>query len=54
LAVIRNRPNYKEPIILVVKKNYRTLDNIINWLRGTTDKEKLSSYPLLITRWWSR
>ncbi len=40
--------NYKEPIILVVKKNYRTLDNIINWLKGTTDKEKLSSYPLLI------
>ena len=40
--------NYKEPIILVVKKNYRTLDNIINWLKGTTDKDKLSSYPLLI------
>lgn len=40
--------DYKEPIILVVKKNYSTLNNIINWLKGTTTEAKLSSYPLLI------
>jgi len=42
--------DYREPIILVIKKNYSTLNNIIDWLKRTiTDTEdKLSSYPLLI------
>lgn len=40
--------DYKEPIILVIKKNYRTLDNILKWLKSTTREEKLSEYPLLI------
>ncbi len=40
--------NYTEPIILVIKKNPSTLNNIINWLQGTTTDSKLSSYPLLI------
>jgi hypothetical protein len=40
--------DYVEPIILVIKKNYSTLNNIINWLKGTTTEDKLSSYPLLI------
>jgi len=40
--------DYVEPIILVIKKNYSTLNNIINWLKGTTKEKKLSSYPLLI------
>lgn len=43
-----NPKDYKEPIILVIKKNYSTLNNILSWLRGTTKEEKLSSYPLLI------
>ncbi|WP_331775425.1 Z1 domain-containing protein [Sulfurospirillum sp. 1612] len=40
--------DYKEPMILVIKKNYRTLDNILKWLRSTTTEERLSEYPLLI------
>lgn len=40
--------DYVEPIILVIKKNYSTLNNIINWLKGTTTEDKLSNYPLLI------
>jgi len=40
--------DYNEPIILVIKKNYRTLDNILKWLKSTTTEEKLSNYPLLI------
>ena len=40
--------DYVEPIILVIKKHYSTLNNIINWLKGTTTEDKLSSYPLLI------
>lgn len=43
-----NPKDYKEPIILVIKKNYSTLNNILSWLKGTTTEEKLSSYPLLI------
>ena len=43
-----NPKDYKEPIILVIKKNYSTLNNILNWLKGTTTEEKLSDYPLLI------
>jgi len=43
-----NPKDYNEPIILVIKKNYSTLNNILNWLKGTTTEEKLSSYPLLI------
>lgn len=43
-----NPKDYKEPIILVIKKNYSTLNNILNWLKGTTKEEKLSDYPLLI------
>lgn len=43
-----NPKDYSEPIILVIKKNYSTLNNIINWLKGTTREEKLSDYPLLI------
>ncbi len=40
--------DYNEPMILVIKKNYRTLDNILKWLKSTTTEEKLSGYPLLI------
>ena len=43
-----NPRDYREPIILVIKKNYSTLNNILNWLKGTTTEEKLSDYPLLI------
>jgi len=43
-----NPKDYNEPIILVIKKNPSTLNNILNWLKGTTTEEKLSSYPLLI------
>ena len=43
-----NPKDYNEPIILVIKKNYSTLNNILNWLKGTTREEKLSDYPLLI------
>lgn len=43
-----NPRDYKEPIILVIKKNSFTLSNIISWLKGTTTEETLSDYPLLI------
>lgn len=39
--------DYKEPMILVVKKNKSTLENIIEWLEGTSNRPSLS-YPMLM------
>ncbi len=39
--------DYKEPMILVIKKNKSTLENVIEWLEGTSNRPTLS-YPMLM------
>ncbi|MGO2300845.1 Z1 domain-containing protein [Psychrobacter sp. AOP7-D1-15] len=38
----------KNPVIMVVKKNYHTLDNIIEWLRNNDDGQRFINTPALI------
>ena len=40
--------NAKNPVIMVVKKNYHTLDNIIEWLRNNDDGQRFINTPALI------
>lgn len=40
--------NAKNPVIMVVKKNYHTLDNIIEWLRNKDDGQRFINTPALI------
>jgi hypothetical protein len=37
----------KEPVVLVIKKNKSTLDNLIDWLKNN-NPHKLNNYPLLL------
>lgn len=48
LRAIGIDPNdYKEPMILVIKKNKHTLENVIRWLKGTSGSGTLD-YPMLL------
>lgn len=42
--------SYKVPVVLVVKKNYRTLTNLIDWLRENSSHgdEEMISQPMLL------
>lgn len=41
-------PNAKNPVIMVIKKNYRTLDNVIKWLRNNKVGQRFINEPVLI------
>lgn len=38
----------KNPVIMVIKKNYHTLDNVIKWLRNNDDGRRFINEPVLI------
>ncbi len=40
--------SFKEPVILVIKKNAHTLKNLINWLKSAKQQSLHSDYPLLL------
>ena len=42
---LENAPN---PVIMVIKKNYKTLDHIIEWLRNNEDGQRFINTPALI------
>lgn len=42
---LESAPN---PVIMVIKKNYKTLDNIIEWLRNNEDGQRFINTPALI------
>lgn len=40
--------NASNPVIMVIKKNYHTLDNVIKWLRNNEDGRRFITEPVLI------
>lgn len=40
--------NAKNPVIMVIKKNYHTLDNVIKWLRNNEQGQRFINEPVLI------
>jgi len=43
--------SFRYPLVLVIKKNYRTLDNLVQWLRENnpaSGAETVSSFPMLL------
>lgn len=40
--------SFKEPVILVIKKNAHTLKNLISWLKSAKQQSSHSDYPLLL------
>lgn len=40
--------NAKNPVIMVIKKNYHTLDNVIKWLRNNEGGQRFINEPVLI------
>ena len=38
----------KNPVIMVIKKNYHTLDNVIKWLRNNDEGRRFINEPVLI------
>jgi hypothetical protein len=42
--------SYKVPVVLVIKKNYRTLRNLIDWLKENSSQgdEEMISQPMLL------
>ncbi len=46
--VISSPNSYKDPVILVIKKNSSTLKNLIEWLKTAKPKSSDTDYPLLL------
>lgn len=40
--------NAKNPVIIVIKKNHKTLDNVIKWLRNNDEGQRFINEPALI------